>query len=366
VNGAPVRAERPPIMADVARLAGVSLQTVSRVINGHPHIRPTTRSRVDDAIVQLGYRPNTMARALATKRSSTVGVVAQTTDCWSLNALQIAVQAAAQEAGYFVSVAGLETCDHAELVEAICQMRDHGADAVIVVAPSTGNKDRGPALRGELGLPIIDLNDSIGLSTGTDSCAGGRLATQHLIDLGHTDIIHLGGPSSWAEASARMLGWQQAMRSADLSPSHYETGDWTAKSAYEAGLVLAEHRRLNAVFCANDQIALGFLRAMHEVGLRVPADVSVVGFDDMPDSAQFHPPLTTVRQDLAAVGRNVIEVLRATMSRTIGSPVRAQPELVVRASTALAGGNREATNSMDSPLNSSTHSRDRQSRDESR
>ena len=174
-------------------------------------------------------------------------------------------------------------------------------------------------------------------TVGVDQVAGAELGTRHLIDLGHTDIVHLAGPPSWTEARARLRGWQQAMYAAGLRPSQHVTGDWSARSGYEAGREIADRDDVTAVFCANDQMALGLLRALSEAGRTVPdgpRDVSVVGFDDIPEAAYLIPPLTTVRQDFKAVGHRAIEILQAALADEPAPERLISPELVVRASSA--------------------------------
>ena len=171
---------------------------------------------------------------------------------------------------------------------------------------------------------------------GVDQVAGAEQGTRHLIELGHTDIVHLAGPQEWTEARARLRGWQDAMYAAGLRPSQHVTGDWSAASGFELGRGIAEREDVTAVFCANDQMALGLLRALSEAGRAVPTGprgVSVVGFDDIPEAAYLIPPLTTVRQDFEAVGRRAIEILRAALAGEPAPDRLIKPELVVRAST---------------------------------
>ncbi|WP_246060802.1 LacI family DNA-binding transcriptional regulator [Nocardioides dongxiaopingii] len=334
------RAElRTPVMADVARLAGVSHQTVSRVVNGRTNLRPETRDRVEQAIRQLGYRPNTAARALVTKRSATIGVIGSKSGYWGPSTVHRTIQAAGREAGYFVSSANLQDLTRDELVDAISHLRDQSVEGIVLIAATDEALDVARAQE-DLGIPVVVVEGDrhqTRWTVGVDQCEGAVLGTRHLLDLGHTDVVHLSGPPSWTEARARLLGYQTAMYAAGLRPAPHVTGDWSARSGYAAGLEIARRRDVTAAFCANDQMALGLLRALHEAGRRVPDDVSVVGFDDIPEAAYLIPPLTTVRQDFGAVGRRAIEILQCAIRGDSDDVVPDRliaPELVVRASSA--------------------------------
>jgi DNA-binding LacI/PurR family transcriptional regulator len=327
--------EKTPVMADVARLAGVSHQTVSRVINGQTNLRPETRERVEQAIRQLGYRPNSAARALVTRRSATIGVIGTKGGFWGPSTVHRTIQAAGREAGYFVSSANLQSLTRHELVDAISHLRDQSVEGIVLIS-ATDEAVEVARAQENLGVPVVVVEGDekkARWTVGVDQVAGAELGTCHLIDLGHTDIAHLAGPQSWTEGRARLLGWQAAMYAAGLRPSQHLVGDWSAKSGYQAGLELAATSGATAVFCANDQMALGLLRALSESGKSVPGDVSVVGFDDIPEAAYLIPPLTTVRQDFTAVGHRAIEILQAAIAGEVGPARLISPELVVRASS---------------------------------
>ncbi|MFY0407531.1 LacI family DNA-binding transcriptional regulator [Solicola sp. PLA-1-18] len=340
VLGAPARtAARAPVMADVARLAGVSHQTVSRVINGHPHIRPHTRTRVEDAIRQLGYRPNTAARTLVTRRSATIGVIGSFSGHWGPTSVHRTVEAAAAEAGYFASSVS-SGLDFASLRAAIDHLLAQAVEGIVMIAAQDEALE---AVRAqEPGVPLVIVEGDLSKArwaVGVDQVAGSRMATQHLLDLGHTEIAHVCGPLDWTEARARRDGWRQAMTDAGLRPAEPVLGDWTAASGYAAGQQLAQRPEVTAVVAANDQMAVGIIRALTEAGRDVPADVSVVGFDDIPESGFLVPPLTTVHQDFPAVGRRAIEVLHAAIvAEDEDLPRLIAPDLVVRSSTAPPPG----------------------------
>ena len=324
-------------MADVARLAGVSHQTVSRVVNGLDNIRPDTRARVLHAIEQLGYRPNTMARALVTRRSATIGVVGTESGLWGPTSIHRTIEDAARAAGLFVSSVNLQSVTREEFTAAVNHLLAHAVEGIIAIAAHDEALEvvRAHDLRG---VPLVVVEGDLTKArwtVGVDQVTGARLATQHLLGLGHTEILHVTGPMNWSEARARHDGWRGEMYAAGLRPREALSGDWTSQSGYLAGLDILGMPEITAVFTANDQMAIGVLRALHEGGRPVPDAVSVVGFDDIPEAAYLIPPLTTVRQDFPAVGRRAIEVLQNAMTAGADDhPELVVPELVVRASSA--------------------------------
>lgn len=330
---------RLAVMADVARLAGVSHQTVSRVLHDNPNVRGETRERVLAAIRQLNYRPNSMARALVTGRSKTLGVVSSDTTFYGPASTLFGIERAAHDAGYAVSVSSLRSVSHRNVVvDAIQQLLDQGVDGVAVIAPLRAGVD---ALRHvSPGVPVVALeagqNTAIPVAT-VDQRAGAAAATRHLLSLGHKTVWHLAGPADWQEAEERIIGWKSTLEAAGAPVPQVLRGDWTPRSGYELGEGLLKTRDLTAVFVGNDQMALGLLRRLNEAGRDVPGDISIVGFDDIPEAAYFSPPLTTVRQDFSELGRRCLKLL---LERIEGSdqPIRVvvPPELVVRESTSAA------------------------------
>ncbi|RVX43514.1 LacI family transcriptional regulator [Nonomuraea polychroma] len=332
----PTLGRRLPVMADVAKEAGVSHQTVSRVLNDHPNVRSETRTRVLEAIDKLGYRRNLVARALVTKRSRTLGVVSFDTTLYGPASTVYGIEQAARSAGYFVSIVSLKSIDKSGVRDALDYLADQAVDGVVVVAPQRSAAQALADL--PLGIPTVAVEGGHAGDVSVvcvDQVAGGRLATEHLLSLGHETVWHVSGPSDWLEAEGRVAGWRAALEQAGREAPQPLAGDWSPRSGYEAGRSLARMKNVTAVFVANDQMALGVLRAFTEQGVRVPDQVSVVGFDDIPESAYFSPPLTTIRQDFDAVGRHSIEVLVRQLE---GGPEERQrlvvpPTFVLRAST---------------------------------
>jgi DNA-binding LacI/PurR family transcriptional regulator len=329
-------------MSDVGRLAGVSHQTVSRVINGSRHVSAGTRERVLAAMQELDYRPNSHARALVTGRSRTLGVVSFDTTLYGPASTLFGIERAAHEAGYFIIIASLKALDRASVLEAVQRLQLHGVDGILVIVSEQESADA--LLEATANVPIVavEAGPERGIPVvAVDQLVGARMATRHLIDLGHETVWHITGPAGSLESQRRVLGWRDALRSAAASAPPPLIGDWSARSGYYLGRRLSRDPGVTAVFVSNDQMALGVLRAMHESGREVPRDVSVVGFDDIPEAPYFMPPLTTIRQDFGEVGSRSLRVLvRAVESFKAGDRAPegslVNPELVVRASTAVA------------------------------
>jgi len=327
---------RAPNIRDVARLAGVSYQTVSRVLNDSPSIKPATRQRVLDSIAELGFRPNQAARALVTSKSRTIGVLSSQSAHYGPSTTVTSVESSAREAGYRLSITTASSSDYTAIKTALDYLMSQSIEALVVIAPQVRVFEAIAEL--SIAVPFVTIESSgrdIEHSLSVDQFLGARLATRHLIDLGHTDILHISGPRDWIEAEARMQGFLHEVGEADLRLRAPILGDWTAHFGYYAGLELLRLRDFTAVFAGNDQMALGLMHACRELGLSVPGDVSVVGFDDVPESAHFFPPLTTVRQDFAEIGRRAVALLLAELRGDVGlnhDPI--VPALVVRDSTA--------------------------------
>lgn len=327
---------RAPTMADVASRARVSHQTVSRVVNKVPGVRPETAARVQEAIVSLGYRPNLSARMLASTRSSSVGVATWGTSQFGPQQVLLALDSTARQAGYRLSLRTLHDLTETGTREGVEELLELGVEAVVLIVPHETVLKFAQTV--DLGLPVVVVEGDLSqtpLTAGVDNVQGAQLATRHLLELGHRTVVHLAGPPGWTEAVARIEGWRRELTEwqRPVPPLRWG-GDWSARSGYDAGIALARERDVTAVFAANDQMAMGVIAAMREGGRRVPEDVSVVGFDDLPESAFLSPPLTTVRQDFAELGRRTMSLVERALAGEEQPSVDLVPtSLVVRSST---------------------------------
>jgi DNA-binding LacI/PurR family transcriptional regulator len=330
---------RQPVMADVARLAGVSQKTVSRVVNGAPHVRAAVRERVQQAIAQLGYRPNAAARALVTQQTRVLGVAMPGTTDYGPSAQLFGVETAAWDLGFSVVVASASPSADS-FVRAVERLVDQGVDGLVLSYPFV---DHGLSVDGLRRVPAVNVGEALLTDLGWPSVTvdqedGARRAVEHLLGLGHRTVHHLAGPADQGAAVRRAAAWREALVRAGAPVPPPRAGDWSARSGYEVGRLLAADPDVTAVFAANDQMAVGAMRAFLEAGREVPADVSVVGFDDAPDSAYQVIPLTTVRQDFAAVSRRAVTALVAAIEDGAGlqGVLRYPVDLVVRASSGPA------------------------------
>lgn len=337
---------------DVARLAGVSHQTVSRVLNDLPNVRPATRQRVEQAITQLRYTPSQAARSLVTRRSRTIGLITTGGPDYGPSSTALGFNEAARDARYAVSMASMLESDPASLRQAVDLLLRQNVEAIVLIAAHRGALD---AVRGiELGVPLVAVESTHrdGFHrVSIDQYQGARILVDHLVGLGHRRIAHLAGPADSVDALERVRGWRDALSEHGLVAREPLVGDWTPASGFRLGRELVADlgvgddddgrsgervgERFTAVFAANDQMALGVIHALSERGLRVPGDVSVVGFDDIPEAEHFAPPLTTMRQDFPELGRTIMSTLLDVLSDadSVGV-VRSVPQLIVRESTA--------------------------------
>ncbi|MFD6137793.1 LacI family DNA-binding transcriptional regulator [Isoptericola sp. NPDC060257] len=325
-----------PNIRQVAQLAGVSHMTVSRVLNDHPNIRDATRRRVEEAIDQLGYRPNMVARALATQRSRRIGVLVESAATFGPTSTLYAVESAARASGYVVSSVLLRAGEEITPQEAVDHLVAQGVDALCVVAPRSSSI---AALRRiAVGVPVLVVKpdkDPTFLTVTVDQQAGTALAVDHLVSLGHRDILHLAGPLDWLDARTRERSFHARAKSWGLRERPIVVGDWTADFAYDFARGIRELPEYTAIFAANDDMAVGLVHGLHDRGFSVPDDVSVVGFDDIPLARHVIPPLTTVRQNFHALGVSVVDVLRAAIEEQEIPPVtKIPPEMIARASSA--------------------------------
>ncbi|MET0966972.1 MAG: LacI family DNA-binding transcriptional regulator [Nakamurella sp.] len=336
-GGAP---RRPPGLYDVGKLAGVSHQTVSRVLNSHPSVRPETRKRVLDAISQLGYRRNTAARALVTRKSATIGIITPASPLFGPTSTLLSMEWAARDAGYFVSVASVRLQDRLNLSNILEHFMSQAVEGIVVIAPQDFAAE--VLAKSARDVPTVVVADTPSLaqfdSVSVDQSAGASMAVTHLVELGHREIVHVSGPADWFDARARVVGWRTSMELAKLPAARMIQGDWTAESGYQAGIALIGAGLPDAIFAANDEMALGLLRAFRQRGVSVPDQVSVVGFDDVAGSAYFDPPLTTVRQDFEALGTLAMRSLQEWLSGNsprVSISQKIRPTLIVRESSGI-------------------------------
>jgi LacI family transcriptional regulator len=321
---------------DVAREAGVSYQTVSRVINDSPHVSSKTRNRVLRTIRELDYVPNRAAQILQTHRSHTIEFI--TPNIWGTEASGTAAMAfRAQQLGFQLTLV-MVTAE--EFRSAIAGASNRLVDGLIVT-PYTLSSQISDEELFELarGIPIVRLKGDIGTSIPAvvyDQRAGARSAVQHLIALGHRHIAEIYGNMDIFDARARHEAWMTTLQAANIEPGPSIAGDFGCDSGYAAMVqLLNSGTPITAVFAGNDEMALGAMYAIRERGLRVPEDISLVGFDDLPTARYFATPLTTIRQNWELMGRLAIEHMVSCIEQP-DTPVYQRvltPELIVRQST---------------------------------
>ncbi len=341
---------KPATLQDVANLAGVSAKTVSRVVNNQGEIREATRQRVQVAIEQLGYRPNILARSLIHQRTNTLGVVAWGIDYFGPSRTVVGIEQQAHQLDYTLFLNLMDQPDNGESEQVLDTLITHRVDGILWAVPEVGN-NRAWLESGHLEqLPpivFLSMEPRPGLAiVAVDNFSGSKQATQHLIDQGRRKIGIITGPLTWWEARERYAGWEAAMHQANLAtPSSLVVeGEWAAVAG-EQGLntLLNQEPDLDAVFASSDQIALGAMGTAHRLGRQIPHDLAIVGFDNMPESGCFWPPLTTVYQQLIDVGRiavqtlhRMIEANRQSRTPTETTVTLLKPELIVRASSLRA------------------------------
>lgn len=334
-------------LRDVAKLAGVSTKTVSRVVNNQGEISEATRQRVQAAIEQLGYHPNILARSLVNQRTNTLAVVAWGIDYFGPSRTVLGIEKRSDELGYSLFLNLLARPDDGYIDRILDRLVAHRVEGIIWAVPEVGS-NRGwiDSVRLERLPPIVFLSMQAraGLVTvSVDNRHGGALAVQHLIDQGRRRIGLITGPLTWWEARERYAGWQDALQQAGITPSPtwVVEGDWSPSSGERAMReLLSREHQLDAVFVCNDQMALGALGVAHQLGFQVPRDLAIVGFDNIPESAFFGPPLTTVYQQLVDAGciavRNLHQLIEAKRKGNKDDPFDATlltPELVIRESS---------------------------------
>ena len=325
---------------DVGALCGVSYQTVSRVVNESPLVAAKTRAQVLKAIAELGYRPNLAARRLATRRSSVIGMVGTKITYYGPAQVMVSIEETAKRRGYNLMFVGIEHPNKAKVAAAIDDLCEHQVDGVILGVHVEGSIDAIQKLCHGVPFVALDTNAAPAVpNVIVDQQYGTRLAIEHLLDLGHQQIAFVTGPSLWSASKERRKGWAKALKHVGLELGPCIEGDWSAESGFAAAKLLErEPRDLTAIVAANDHMALGVLRALHAKGIRVPEQISVVGYDDLPESRFFEPPLTTIHHDFAGQGERCVEVLLSIIKGQTFEPALQllRPELIIRESTAMA------------------------------
>jgi DNA-binding LacI/PurR family transcriptional regulator len=330
---ATARPTKQPNMADVARAAGVSAQTVSRALRDSPNVSPETRRRVLAAVERLGYRFNNAARMLSSGRSRTIGLVLlQSGGYYSRSAVTAGVEAAAGDAGYAVSIATIAALDTGLMERSLSKLADQGVDGIVIAVPLIFTTRKMEDITRDIPTVTLDGSRTAGAQVlGIDQQEAGRVATQHLLDLGHGQVWHISGPDEWIEARQRRQGWQECLAAAGIEAPPPLEGDWSPDSGYRLGQVLAMIPDVTALFVASDEMAFGAIHALRVRGRSVPDDVSIVSVDDIALAAHCSPPLTTVRQDFYRCGALAVALL-LDGARAGDSIVAAT--LSIRASTA--------------------------------
>jgi DNA-binding LacI/PurR family transcriptional regulator len=334
-------------ITQIAREAGVSKQTVSRVLNDRPDVAPETRQRVQSIIDRKGYRPSNLARGLTQGRSFTIGVISSGIHQFGPSQILAGIEVQTRSLGYTLYLNIIDVVDDATVTSALSNMLAQQVDGVVWSSmPRVHNSHHPLKLElQELGIPVVvigtEVDDAMSVVM-IDNCLGGKQATQHLLEQGyHTIGIITGDLDEWS-ARQRLRGWQESLAAAGLfaDPCLIFEGDWSAASGAR-GLhqLLAQRPEIDAIFASNDQMALGVLSMAHELRRQIPQELGVVGFDDIPEANYSIPPLTTVHQDLFQSGRLAVKELE----RQIGATIRDAPyetrattistELIVRASS---------------------------------
>ncbi len=328
-----------PTLNDVAKALGVSHQTVSRVINNHPRVLPETRKRVLQAIDTLGYRPNQAARFLANRRSTLIGLVTDDPGIYGPAHAILSLEQEARLLGYTLMIFGLRNLTIAEAKVGAEELIANSAEGLIIDVPVEINRHELARALGNFPFVTLDIDGGdLFPSYRVDHIHGSRLATRHLVSLGHRRIAGLIGYKPYRSSKLRRNGWLAELRASGLEPGPVRDTPWTPEGGYDATKELIKNSaaKFTAIFAANDLIALGALLALHEAGIEVPREVSVVGFDNMPESRFFHPPLTTATSDFGVMARESLDILFARIRGTPDANLRRvyRPEIMVRESTA--------------------------------
>ncbi len=334
---------------DVAKKAGVSRQTVSRVLNNRQDVSPETRLRIQNIIEELGYRPNAIAQSLGRQKSNILGVVTAGLKYIGPSRTLSGITSKAEELGNGLLIKELASFNSNNVKPLLQWFQSHQVDGIIWAAPEIeNNREWVDRFLKEINIPIIfmtmERNDSVSIVT-IDSFNGAKTATEHLISLGIKKIGHISGPLDWWEARQRKLGWESALTEAniDFSNQMWVEGNWSSKSGKSAFLELIEKfPEMDGIFISNDQMALGAMIAAMEKGIKIPKDLAVIGFDGIAESEFFCPALSTMYQDQNKLGCIAVEELvreienKSSVSEVF-SPryIEIEPELIIRRSSEM-------------------------------
>src|SRR3984893_14000291 len=327
-------------MKNVAALSGVSYQTVSRVINDMPAGSDRARKRVQKVMKKVGFRPNMTARQLRSRRSTTIGLVTFATGYYGPSQVLTNSEQCVKELGFGFMFSGIVEESIDEIRRAVDELCAYQVCGILIHLPLQVD------LRDLKGLsrtvPFVAVDSDFGFQAPSiviDNELGSQIATRHLIERGHKKIAYLQGPQSWRAAKLRYMGWQKEMNAAALEHGPLVQGDWSAGSGFEAvrKMLAKSWGKFTAVVVANDQMALGAIRAFQESGIRIPEDISIVGFDDIPEAGFFGPPLSTIKQDFGALGKLTVHCLVEHLNGIQGGTYSIQPNFIERKSTSALG-----------------------------
>lgn len=336
---------------DVARIAGVSTQTVSRVLNNRSYVSATTRTRVQNVIETLGYSPNVFARNLSRGRSNTIGVIGHGLDYFGSSSVLTGIERKANELGFSLTLSLIESFNLNQVDKILFDMLSQRVEGIIWAVPAIVQNSNWLADKfSKIETPVVFINKGATKTdfvSAMDNRLGGKLATAHLIEQGYRRVGIIMGPSNWWEAQERFAGWQEAVTSAGYSDigNLIVEGDWEPPSG-NVGLqtLFAQDPRIDAVFVSNDQMALGAFQAARHLGKNIPKDLGIVGFDDIPEAAYFYPSLTTIHQDVRSLGAMAVDRINTIIqARQTGADIEpniswSEPYLVIRSSAARKQG----------------------------
>jgi DNA-binding LacI/PurR family transcriptional regulator len=306
-----------------------------------PHVSPATRERVQAVIQEVGFRPNMTARQLAGQSSNTVGLVTFATSFYGPAQILANCEQASKEMGLSFMFSSIVDQSSPEIRRAVNELCAHQVCGILLYLPLRIDlRDLQDVFRN---VVIVAVDSNLGYKCPAiyiNQELGSRIATQHLIQLGHRKIAYLQGPLFWRAAELRFKGWLKELKAAGLNPGPVISGSWTAESGFEATqkLITQHWGKYSALVAANDQMALGAIRAFEESGIQIPRTISVVGFDDIPEAAYFRPPLSTIKQDFALLASSSVECLMTQLNQNKPGRIRTiRPALVGRESSAAPG-----------------------------